>query len=159
MVRPLLVAGAFGASVDKLREIDQRRLAALRRCGHGLRAGSVEHFVPYGGPHLQVVDRLPFIRVFDLLELVIRDLVAERERQRTVCYPAKRTEEGFAGNILCQPFVPAGQPPDIEEHIPKIVPVYLFKVRHPLASLSCSLIRLRKAKNLTSKKEKAKIYC
>ena len=64
---------------------------------------------------------------------------------------AKRTEEGFAGNILCQPFVPAGQPPDIEEHIPKILLVYLFKVRHLLTSLSRSLIRLRKTKNLTKK--------
>ena len=62
---------------------------------------------------------------------------------------AKRTEEGFAGNILCQPFVPAGQPPNIEKHIPKIVLVYLFKVRHLLTSLSRSLIRLRKTKNLT----------
>lgn len=51
--------------------------------------------------------------------------------------------------LLCQPFVSAGQPPHIEEHIPKIVFVYLFKVRHLLTSLSRSLIRLRKSENLT----------
>lgn len=50
------------------------------------------------------------------------------------------TEERFAGNILCQPFVPAGQPPDIEKYVPKIVPVYLFKVRHLLTSLPGSHI-------------------
>ena len=41
-------------------------------------------------------------------------------------------------------------PPNIEEHIMKIVPVYLFKVRHLLTSLPRSYIRLRKLKNLTA---------
>ena len=73
-------------SVDKLREINEKRLAALRCCGHSLYAGSMERSVPYGGPHLKMVDSVAIIGVGDLLELIIRDLVAERERHRTVCF-------------------------------------------------------------------------
>ena len=79
------VAGAFGVSVDKLREINEKRLAALRRCDHSLYAGPMERPVPCRGPHLKMVDCVAILGVGDLLELIIRDLVAERERHRTVC--------------------------------------------------------------------------